>query len=337
MISIDGYYPMSAFLRAARSIITRRLWDHFLAINAEPVIGDEGEDVDWTAPVKISRTEHWHENIEIAARFLIHDIIRRSGDGLNRACILRPDGARMAVQQKVTEPLARLRERDGDYANHRSWRIQDRVVRRDEVVFGVDTFKDDFWLEYFTRDRVFSEVTPAYNLLVRSERLDVAVMNWRQCAIDISMLRAVAAAREHFIAAKEILQRAGCEAPKTLDNISAEMSDISALLRMFEPYDGCPVILHEAHWKALDEISVGLAPAERDAPSPAHPSDAIISILDSEGCIGKVAIRERVLAQFPGTSVRKFDHYWNLVAAKRPEIQKAGPKSKRRFETEINS
>lgn len=331
MISVDGYYPLSAYLRTAQSIITERLWGYFLTVNEPPEDEDELDEFDWTAPIKVERTEYWRENIEIAARFLVHDIMRRAGEGVDRACILRPDGTRVTVQQSVTEPNASLASRDGDYANHRNWRMQDRVVRREEYLFGTDTFKDDFWLEYFTRDRIFLEFSPSYSDLVRPERRRATVVDWKHGIIDISRLRAVASAREHLIAAKEVLERSGCEAPKPLYVMARDDSDITALTRMFEPYDACPVLLHEECWKGLDEISAGPRLADRDAGSSSLPTEAIIAVLNREGPIGKAAVKSRLIAQFPEMSARQFERYWRVVADERPELRKPGRKGKKSY------
>jgi hypothetical protein len=324
MIAIDGYYPLSSFIRVAKSLILSRLWDYYIAVNE--AANEAAADEEWDT-IRVERTEYWHENIDIAARFLVHDIIVQAGSGLNRAYVLRADGTRVAVQQKVTTPLAGLKDRDGDYASHRNWRMQDNVVRRGELAFGLDTFKDDFWLEYFTKSQIFYSKEPKLGRIGFAPDMCLPVVNWSLCTIDLSVLRAFAAAEEHLASAKAAIERVGGEPPVSLFR-ALEKDAAGPLLRLFEPYDGCPIILPEACWKAIEELGPNRKPEERDYTGDTHPTETIMAILDDEGCIGKAAIKERVLAKFPRTSVRQFDRYWQSVADERPELRKPGRKAK---------
>lgn len=333
MLTIDGYYPMQSFYRRAKGLISRRMWKHFQALN-DMMLEDSNEEGD--EPLRRARrAEYWNESIEIGAQFLVYDLISRADKGVGKVHVLRPGGSLTTASLEITEPLAHLFEKQGGYASHRSGQVSDGLVSRREMLFGLDTFKLEFWPEYFVRDRIFTQTELEYKWLAHAGRRHLPILNWKLCSIDLTFLKAVADAKVHLDAAYALLDSVGCRPPVSIARLREKETDIPALLRMFEPFDGCPIVLPEKLWSSFDELEASNAGNGVWSEKIGTPIEAIIAILDSEGSIGKTSIRARISELFQGVSSRQFDRYWDVVAADRPEVKRPGRKSTRRIKTEF--
>jgi len=332
MLTIDGYQPLSGFVARAREAI----WERFNAFRAQKELAGEGEP-HWTTEEGEAFFDRIWVNITAAQYHLAYDVIRlRAAASGSVVQVLKADGSRVGVPLHFLQPETNV-SRDDGYGLHHKWHSANGVIDRCERCFGLDTLKMDYWFDYFVSGAVFHAPKLNYTSLSESFEHRTPIVNWKLGCIDLTVLRALSEAREHFLAAVNALARVGAEPLQRADQLKGSKDrDVAAYLKQLSPLDGCGIIA-PTEW--LDAFPGG-KPGDPDHRSDVfhrQPSAAIVSLLDQQFCSRKAEIRESILNMYGGMSHREFDRHWAKVTEDRPELRRPGRKSRRRIKSRDNS
>jgi hypothetical protein len=312
MIYPTGYTPLYGLFHNAKVFIRRRIRDRERELRAE---GTKPADVD------VDR------NVEGAAQYLLLDLfglcrapgesirlLRRDGSLVNADLgLLDPAGYGMLAARRLFEDAAKEAGCEG-------------IFTRPERAFGLQSMRSTYWHDTMLLKPVFPpDKAASVATAVRDVQKLVGIINWTTGCVSTREMEILANATTALKSVSAQLQGIGIRVGLPwLDKILDDGRDreMHAILAMFAPLDGCPVVIPNdwvnRFYSELDGKQDLLSSPERDSRSP---KDAILALKSDDPALTKDEIKERL---FPDLSWRQFDIHWRQASEADPGISKAG-------------
>jgi hypothetical protein len=335
MLTIEGYASLQQVYQLARHLVSEKMFERFVGLRktwSERVHAEDDEKPTEPAGDEPKRSPFYYSNIEAAAQFLIYDLVRVQSKKASKSLqILRSDGNLIGLPVGQLIPQFRLKYPEEEYSQLRRWEAQEPGVKigAGEHIFGLDTYRRDFWVDPFLFSQVFDEPSRRYS--VSNGRLPFPAVDWNSGCVDLRRLRAYFAATEHFMQAITTFRSLGVTVPLSLERYSPGPVEFP---RVLEPFDGCSVLVPTEWRDHLQKIDITAAASTREH-TELKPKEAILAFIDAGSGATKKEIKIRTQELFPEMSHRKFDQIWTSISDERPELSRPGPRSKRRIETDF--
>ncbi len=271
-------------------------------------------------------------NIEIAAKFLIRDIIsRRNIPKKDRNIFfLQQDGAHIRAPMALLFSFDYSFNRDSVYASERKANLSSRTDKIHEYIFGYDTLKENYWRKLFDTENVF-ELKNEYSIfeIISDPYKKSDLLCWDTGTLHLDKLKSAILACDQMQTALSTMERHGIKPSFGLSNLKRERFitklDISRnMLKLFSVYDEFPLVVPTTWGNALDELYV---PVENNPFNDYKnsPKDEILDLKYEYPNLKKAEIKERL---FPTASTRQFDRFWRQAAEESPNLTKPGRRSK---------
>lgn len=328
MIGTDEFAPLSYFYNHAKTAINYALQDRIGWEARRNMKEDERAEID---------RDLIDKNIEAAAQFLIFDLFTRYGpsEGEQRFYLLTRD------LQKITVPFSILRPKYSavfaarEVYEARKKEVKSGKIGKRELLFGVQSLALNYWRRAICKETLFkNRPISGIRKIQYSPMYYVPMLDWATGTLNLDVLSAVAKATDHIRSALTCLEDHQIETSRTLRHLSAERrgsiehEDVSQLLKIFSPFDGCSIVA-PAEWAQFITSAVVSDAATPDFPtqsaSDLPPKQAILELIDAHPEMTKSEIRQEL---FPNLSVRQFERHWANAASVKPELSAPGRKKK---------
>lgn len=259
----------------------------------------------------------------VAAKYVIYDLFQRIN---KEQCvyILSKDGRVCSYPAIITRPRQKFTPCQ-EFSAPRMQVVESGLVSRDEMVFGWDSLRLDYWHSAFSKCRIFDDGSSNVLMAVLRVYGAIPLINWGTCAVDLDRAYSFLASMDALMGERTKLKILNIiDDPEDWGRMAAALNcledgSLRSILKVLSPFDGCRLLAPVAWQKMIEQVLPDVS--SRDQGNLLPPKMAILDAYRDNPLLSKQEIR---LMLYPNWSERQFGKHWSAASEIDPTMKRPG-------------